>query len=363
MFKLLEASRIKLLFLIISALGFSGALLFIRLFLESKHLSYALDYQSKIVFFSFLLQLGTRSYLRILIYNNRNERVSALKYYLYGFLVMIAILDLSFANETSNLLYGSVLVATSLELTVSVAKGKLWMVAFWSFVNFLFCFGSVIYIVLANNDSFLELSALVFLITIFLMNIYEAKERLSIKTVFYDFCSSISYMLGSSITYISPFVLIQGLLSFDLNETQILFLTDAQVAAGVFSLILTKLLLLYEKRFYETNLVFKSYCIYLLLLIMLISISSVLGILFYGNDILYYICVSLILFGKNIYGFLNQYANRKLVLNLLFVSCIGFYLYLWVEKNEFFLLKTITPALICILVGFKVLKNENKAFE
>lgn len=321
--------------LVLSALGFSFALIAIRLYGDSEVLRQALKLQSYVIVISFLAQLGSRALVRRLIYSQKkhltetlmaNTTLVLLTLSPVGFLVGF-VFDVPFYWCVSILL-----ALNTLYLTKSVAERKHRLVAVYSVLNFIVAaYGGLLYLVLDSvddSDAYFLIEALALLCIVFLVFSNRPKwSYLALSRFGFLIKTAQSYQLGSvNITIMTFFVMQSAVVVFS-EDKEITSYADLQIASGFFSLLAGKLLLLIEKKIYQLSGSKFTYFIALVGLVLSLSLISA-AILCLSRGVPFWIILiaSWSLYSRMAIGYVVQYVsiNRRLVDLVSFVFLVYF---------------------------------------
>lgn len=328
-------------FLVVSALGFSLSIVVVRLWGDTERLSTLLLLQSNVVLLSFVFQLGVRASIRLSVYRNR---LALSKAYVNIFEVLMLVVGA--AGVVTEWLWGmdyyvalSTLVSlTTVELSFAVANGKSKSIAIWSSSNFLATFypgmmmlyGETAFGYKYDANTLIECIALLCLVFVFLfVTVGQIRKSFKKIRIFLKFIvSSQSYQVGGANNVLMVFFLIQSSVAL-LNHTDGMnAYADIQVISGIFVLLLSKAMMLYEKNLYYYNkdklFLFSS----LLVIIFLISTSLAIYAHFSTKSPwLTLFAVAFCLNSRIAWGAIVQYLDgARRYVNAISVSALIFYL-------------------------------------
>jgi hypothetical protein len=369
--KLLSSDKLVVfIVLIVSSVGFSVGLVLAKVLGDETIVTKIVNFQSIVVFFSFILQLGTRSALRLHYYKNRQRLVALVEQSLYVFLILVCFLGGAYELYTGNIAYiifSSTLAFVTLKLTLTIARNDFRGQVLYTIQNLILCVsGSIFYLIepfLFSADVMLETSSLLILVLNYHKIKYTLiyKKRRSLASIF---LTAQSYQLGSGVIAIMVFVLVQGALLKYSNTDVMLAFADIQIAAGFIVLLMGQALLVCERRLYkEQQIKFKVFCIMLMLqTIITCGIASVLyGI--YGGDVFLLFVLSFLLSSRVVLGYIVQYVssnNSRRSMNKFFIIVLGLYATYFYNFMHLPVVVQLFPVLFFILLGFILISRECK---
>lgn len=351
--------------LLFSSIGFSFGAVVIRLFSDGDALAYIINLQSMVVFGSFILQFGLRAASRVHIYNGRPQMTKLASDLLHVILCLLAIIGLALEIYTEKYIYvslSSLLAMVTLRLTISVAKNITTSIINLSMLNFLVASGSSL-ILLAIGDQVkativieaASAAGLLFMINgIKLQNIFRFRQLLVLM-----FLRAQSYQLGSCVIALFIFLLTQSAVS-QLEGVALSAFSDALILSGFLVLLLSKTLLLVERKLYSKEANKLSLFTFLIAMQVLVSIIfSVLLHSIYGVGITLMFTLLFVLLSRTTAGYIVQYVevNRN-VLN--YVSSIFFVVYFFaffLELKSIDISLHVIPVIIFLSIGAFLLKR------
>jgi hypothetical protein len=314
----------------------------VRLYGNDESLSSLLLLQSNVVLLSFIFQMGVRASIRLSVYSNK---IILSKIFIKIFEALMLVIGL--VGIVIEWLWGvsyyvtlSALVAlTTVELSFVVARGKSKSIATWSSANFLATFypgmimlhsGSFLgYKYNANN--LIEYIALIYLVFVFLFltlgHIKKSFKRISSFIIF--IIRSQSYQIGGANSVLMVFFLIQSSVSLLSNTDGMDVYADIQVVSGLFVLLLSKAMMLLEKKLYYGKINKLLVFSILLTVILLISIFSAVYALFYTETTwLIFFIAAFCLNSRIAWGAIVQYLDgARQYVNIISVLAILYYTY------------------------------------
>lgn len=352
--------------LILSSLGFTTGVVLIRGFSSSESLSYIINLQSIVVFTSFLLQLGLRAALRGHLYNGRERLVKAAYESLYVFLLAIACLGVVFEILLDEFLYISLsclLAIVTLKLTLAVARGETSEIITFSVLNFIVSSGSAFVLITIQDltiiDKAIELISL--LVLILLYRKMELKKVLRLRLYLLKvYWKAQSFQLGSCVIALFIFLLNQSAVA-QLDGEHLNAYSDALILSGFLVLLIGKVLLLLERKFFHSG--EKLYFLYVLLVVGQSVISAIVS---YILSVLYQMSwgiiftILFVLLSRTTAGYLVQFTKKKrstlnFVSGALFLSYVSLYL---IGFKDLSIGYQLIPVLLYLSLGFLFLRRK-----
>ncbi|WP_144062934.1 hypothetical protein [Litchfieldella anticariensis] len=334
---------VSFLFVLGSSIGFSLLLLSVRYYGVTSQVSEIIDYQSKVVFFSFLFQAGLRSAVRNLIHFGKIKSADLSVSVLITLLSLIMVfyfLSLPFNSSHLYLTTAGLVAVTTLTMSVSIAKSDNKKIVISSVFNILAIVvpGLMVIIFDAKEELFSELAS-IFLAIVFLLFI-GFFPSLKLKRANPVFKYGFPMQLGSFFIYSSIFLFAQIVVNFS-KENQVLPLVyaDAQIVSGVILLLLSKSLLFLEGRIYKNNNFSFIYGCSIVLLLFVSLVFSIVETTLIENDsaLMMAFMVFLILSSRLPAGYLVQYlksTTRNVSLIFLSLSSLVF-LSIYISRLRF----------------------------